>query len=62
MKMGYRACLDWLLDNDDCEWLNEPDDPISVTAALVTDIFGKDEATVTADLRKRRLARSVTFD
>lgn len=58
-RMGYHACLEWLLDNDDCEWLNEPDDPISVSAALVADIFGKDEATIAANLRKLRLARSI---
>ena len=48
-----------LLDNDDCQWLNEPDNPLSVSAALVADIFEKDDATLAGDLRRKHLARSI---
>jgi hypothetical protein len=55
-RMGYRASLQWLLDNDDTEWLDSSPDMPSVTCALVADIFGKDTETVTADLQRRATA------
>jgi hypothetical protein len=52
MLMGYRASLQWLIDNDDTEWLDEADGAFSVTLALVADIFGKTTEKATDDLRK----------
>ena len=57
-RLGYRACLDWLLANDDTTFLdadgvNEANTP-SVTVCLVADIFGKPDEIVVTDLRKRR--------
>lgn len=49
--MGYRASLRWMVDNDDTEWARN-DDPVSVTAVLVADIFGVDDEKVRKDLRK----------
>jgi hypothetical protein len=54
MKMGYKAALQWLLDNDDTEWLDDEFGSISVTACLVADIYNKDQDKVIADLRKRK--------
>lgn len=54
MKQGYKFALQWLLDNDDCHWLDDKYGSFSVTLALVADLFGKSTETVTADLRKLR--------
>ena len=56
-RLGYRASLDWLLDNDDCEWLLDADPTESVSAALVADIFGVSTGKVTRDLLRRQAAR-----
>lgn len=59
-RMGYRETLQWLLDNDDTEWLGGTgyggEVVASVTAVLVADIFGKTVEQVTADLQKRQAA------
>lgn len=57
--LGYKAALQWLLDNDDCHWLDD-DAGLSVTASLVADIYGKTDAKVRLDLRKARHAAKVT--
>lgn len=58
-KLGYRAALDWLLDNDDTEWLHDDDASPSVTLALVADIFGVETEKATDDLRRRDTDRRV---
>lgn len=50
--MCYRDALQWLVNNDDTEWTRENDPIISVTAALVADIYDRTNEEVTADLRK----------
>lgn len=53
-RMGYRECLDWLLNNDDTTFLDDRYGSPSVTVCLVADIFRKKQDTVVADMRKRR--------
>jgi len=54
-RPGYREAIQWLLDNDDCDWLDDGSDAsLSVTASLVADLFGKTDAQVVADLLRRR--------
>lgn len=48
--LGYRAALQWLLDNDDTEWVSDPDASNSVTSAFLADIYGKPDHKVKADL------------
>lgn len=50
MRMGYRAAREWLILNDDTEWLLIAEKIPSVTACLIADIYGKDIETVIADL------------
>lgn len=50
-RPGYREAIRWMVENDDTEWVNEDCGP-SVTAALVADMFGVDDARVCADLVK----------
>ena len=66
MRARYLDAIDWIAGNDDTRWLSDPppdlDDPtpvLSVTAALVADLFGKRDAQVIADLKKalRRMGR-----
>lgn len=53
--LGYKAALQWLIDNDDTFWLDDTDNiMVSVSTALVIDIYGKDEQKVINDLRKLR--------
>lgn len=54
-RMGYRATLDWMRQNDDTEWVFPPEgeEPIpSVTAVLTADIFDKQVEDVISDLRR----------
>ncbi|HZF19527.1 MAG TPA: hypothetical protein VE008_07450 [Burkholderiales bacterium] len=56
IRASYRAAVFWIAANDDTEWLeivrDGRPDPISVSAALVIDLFGVDEAKFRADLRR----------
>jgi hypothetical protein len=60
-RPGYREAINWLACNDDCNWvIEEPmviDQPIdrpiiSVTAALVRDLFDIPDERLIADLRR----------
>jgi hypothetical protein len=53
-RASYQRAIDWMVDNDDTEWVGPPggEDPQSVTACLVADMFGKADEQVRADLRK----------
>lgn len=55
--IGYRQALVWLVLNDDTEWLEDENGSLSVTAALVADIYGKSDSQVTDDLRKLKPQR-----
>jgi hypothetical protein len=37
--MTYDQALRWLIDNDDCSWLDDDEPSPSVTAILVADIY-----------------------
>lgn len=49
----YRDALDWIVLNDDTEWLDN-DDPMSVTLSLVADLWGLSSEQAVADLRTVR--------
>jgi hypothetical protein len=51
-RPSYKHAIAWLAHNDDCEWLKDEPSYASVCACLVADLFGKDTAAVTADLRR----------
>jgi hypothetical protein len=57
-RPGYREALSWIALNDDTQWLDDDEPIISVSTALVADLFGKDEATIIADLRRQVGRRS----
>lgn len=38
-RMGYKASLEWLLDNDDTDWLDDEYGVPSVALCLIADIF-----------------------
>ena len=59
---SYRAAIEWLAVNDDNAWVNElisGDIVLSVSAGLVSDLFGRTDEEVTTDLRRalKRLDR-----
>lgn len=58
-RLGYRASLDWLLDNDDTDWLHDDYGSPSVATSLVADIFGVDLDKTERDLRRRDTDRRV---
>jgi hypothetical protein len=56
-RMGYFATLDWVVRNDDTNFLDD-DEPIpSVTICLIADIFDKEIEDVIAALRRRMKRR-----
>ncbi|MEY4641109.1 MAG: hypothetical protein RLZZ227_1103 [Pseudomonadota bacterium] len=48
---NYKQAIQWMVDNDDTEWVDS-EDPCSVTACLVADLFGKHDYQVRQDLFK----------
>lgn len=57
MRASYNRAIHWMVDNDDTEWTKDEEPMLSVTAALVADLFGKTDETVTKDLRRALKAR-----
>lgn len=55
-SISYRRALRWIVENDDTEFLNDEnlEHGLSVTAALVADLFGKDDEAVFRDLKRER--------
>lgn len=52
-RPGYREAIDWIASNDDCYWLGDYAGPIiSVTAAMVRDLWDVTDAKLFADLRR----------
>lgn len=51
---SYKSSLDWILNNDDTDWLDEEGASPSVTAAFAADIFGISMEKLVADLKKRQ--------
>lgn len=51
---SYQQAIKWIAENDDTDWLGDPDDDLipSVTATLVADLFGRSTDQVTKDLRR----------
>lgn len=50
-RASYKSAITWLVNNDDNEWLRDARyGSVSVTAALVADLWGKDDNTVAQDL------------
>jgi uncharacterized protein YxjI len=55
-QISYKKALEWIINNDDTEWLDTVNDHFfpSVTGCLIADLFGKDIYDVTRDLIKLR--------
>ena len=52
-RASYREAIRWLADNDDNEWIEDDEDmSVSVTAALIADIFDVPQERVRDDLRR----------
>ena len=55
-RPGYREAMEWLVLNDDVEWatfdLPDARASVSVTGALVCDLFGVDVERLRADIRR----------
>lgn len=52
IKPSFRAAIQWMADNDDTEWLSDEEPTLSVTAALVADLFGAEHERVVKSLRR----------
>jgi hypothetical protein len=50
-RPGYREAVLWLAQNDDCYWLGDSNPCPSVSTAMVSDLFGVEEARLIKDLR-----------
>lgn len=51
---SYGLAIKWIIQNDDIEWLDDPCGSISVSAALIADLFGRTEEEVVEDLLRER--------
>ena len=51
-RPGYREAIQWIAANDDCYWLADERPIISVTAAMVGDLFDVTDEKLFADLRR----------
>lgn len=49
---NYKQALEWLALNDDTNWLQDENGSLSVSTALVADLFKKSDEQITIDLRK----------
>jgi hypothetical protein len=47
----YRQAIEWIIENDDTDWVTG-NEPLSVTASLVADLFMKNSNDVRRDLIK----------
>lgn len=48
----YKAAIQWLVFNDDTDFLRDPEPVLSVAASLVADIYGRGDSEIIADLIK----------
>ena len=55
-RPGYREAVRWIAYNDDAEWTRDAEPVISVTGALVCDLFDVTTERLVADIR-RELAK-----
>jgi len=51
-RASYKHAIEWLANYDDCSWINEKDNEpmLSISAALVADLFDVDERRVRRDI------------
>lgn len=52
-RPSYKEAIFWLAANDDCYWLLDEEPIISVSAALVQDLFGVETEKLFKDIRKK---------
>jgi hypothetical protein len=52
--MGYRAAIQWILDNDDFSSMMVDAKPLclTVTASLIADIYGHSDEKVISDIQR----------
>lgn len=53
----FKDFLNWMVDNDDTEWLFDEHGAPSVTLCMAADLFNKDIDKATEALRRRVIAR-----
>lgn len=51
-RPGYREAVEWLAGNDDCYWLGDEEPCLSVSAALVRDLFDVEQGKLEKDIRR----------
>lgn len=54
MRASYPRAISWLALNDDCAWLDDETQSLSVAACLVIDLWDKPARIVASDLRRER--------
>lgn len=57
VQPSYKVAIKWIIDNEDCEWLESSDPNPSLTACLIADLFDKPVDQVIADLLKIKLCQ-----
>lgn len=53
---SYKNAIDWIAQNDDCEWLGDCSSPqgvtLSISARFVRDLWFKDDERLVNDVKK----------
>lgn len=52
-RPGYKDALQWLIDNEDLEFLDNGD-PISISTSMTAHLFGRTDEEVITDLKKQQ--------
>lgn len=52
-RPSYKEAISWVAFNDDTEWLKDEEPILSVSAALVADLFDVEHTKVIRDIRKK---------
>ena len=50
-RPGYREAIEWIARNDDCYWLGDDEPIMSVSVAMVRDLWNVPDARVVRNLR-----------
>jgi hypothetical protein len=54
-RPGYREAIEWIVCNDDTSWLQDSEPVLSVTAAMVHDLYGVSPERIIRDPCARRV-------
>jgi hypothetical protein len=55
----YKDAINWIVDNDDTDFMHDEEPILSVTAVLVMDLWDKSEDQILRDIRAALILRNL---